>query len=80
MDSSLGPVLANITMTELENVRVRNLIADGTVAFHAHYVDTLLLIKSENVQKVLMKLNLFHKSLNFTFDSFPDKVHFRHQN
>ena len=77
MGSSLGPVLANIIMTELENVIVRNLIADGTVAFYARYVDdTLLLIKPENVQKVLMKLNSFHKSLNFTFDSFPDEVHF----
>ena len=60
-------------MTELENVIVTNLIADGTVAFYARYVDdTLLLIKPENV---LMKPNSFHKSLNFTFDSFPDEVH-----
>ena len=58
MGSSLGPVLANIIMTELENVIVRNLLADGTVAFYARYVDdTLLLIRSENLQKVLMKLN-----------------------
>ena len=39
-------------------------------------IRTLVLIKPENVQKVLMKLNSFHKSLNFTFDSFPDAVHF----
>ena len=38
--------------------------------------NTLLLIRPENVQKVLMKLNSFHKSLNFSFDSFPDEVHF----
>ena len=77
MGSSLGPVLVNIIMTKLESVIVRNLTADGTVAFYACYVDdTHLLIKPENVQKVLMKLNSFHKSLNFTFDSFPDEVHF----
>ena len=77
MGSSLGPVLANIIMTELENVIVRNLLADETVAFYALYVDdTLLLIRPEDVQKVLMKLNSFHKSLNFSFDSFPDEVHF----
>ena len=64
MGSSLGPVLANIIMTELENVIVRNLIADGTVVFYAR------------VQKVLIKLNSCHKSLNFTFDSLPDEVHF----
>ena len=75
--SSLGPVLANIIMTELENVIVRNLLANGTVAFYARYVDdTLLLIRPENVQNVRMKLNSFHKSLNFRFDSFPDEVHF----
>ena len=77
MGSSLGPVIAKIIMTELENVIVRNLLADRTVAFYARYVDdTLLLIRQENVQKVLMKLNSFHKSLNFSFDSFPDEVHF----
>ena len=69
MGSSLGSALANIIMTELENVIVRDLIADGTVVLYAHNVDdTLLLIKPENVQKVLMKLNSFHESLNFTFD------------
>ena len=51
-------------MTELENVIVKNLIADGTVVFYAR------------VQKVLIKLNSCHKSLNFTFDLFPDEVHF----
>ena len=77
MGSSLGPVLANIIMTELENVIVRNLLADGTVAFYARYVDdTLLLIRPENVKKFLMILNPFYKSLNFSFDSFPDEVHF----
>ena len=53
MGSSLGPVFANIIMTELENVIVRNLLADGTVAFYARYVDhTLLLIRPEDVQKI----------------------------
>ena len=32
-------------------------------------------IKPENVQKVLQKLNSFHRSLNFTFDPFPAEVH-----
>ena len=44
--------------------------------FYAHYVnDTLLLTKPENFQKVLMKLNAFHKSLNFTFDLSKYEVH-----
>ena len=67
MGYSLGPVLANIIMTELENQMVRNLLADGTVAFYSSYVDdTLLLIKPENVRTVLKKFNSFHSSLNFT--------------
>ena len=77
MGSSLGPVLANIIMTELENTVVEDLITDATTGFYAHYVDdTLLLIKPENVQKVLQKLNSFRKSLHFTFDPFPGEVHF----
>ena len=31
-------------MTELKNVIVRNLRADGTVAFYARYVDDTLLL------------------------------------
>ena len=77
MGSSLGPVLANIIMTELENQMVRNLLADGTVAFYSRYVDdTLLLIKPENVKMVLKKFNSFHSSLNFTCNQFQDEVHF----
>ena len=77
MGSSLGPALANIIMTELENTAVKDLTADATTGFYARYVDdTLLLIKPENIQKVLQKLNSFHKSLNFISDPFPGEVHF----
>ena len=42
-------------MRELENTVVKDLIADATTGFYARYVDdTLLLIKPENVQKVLI--------------------------
>ena len=75
MGLSLGLVLANIIMTELENQM--NLLADGTVAFYSCYVDdTLLLIKPENVKTVLEEFNSFHSSLNFTCDQFQDEVHF----
>ena len=76
MGSSLGPVLANIIMMELENVIVRNLTADGTVAFYARYIDdTLLVIKPGNVQKALIRLNSF-QTLPFTH--FLMKCIFRH--
>ena len=78
MGSSLGPVLANIIMTELENVLIKDLLDTGTIAFYARYVDdTLVLVKPNDVQKVLNKLNSFHKNLKFTVDTFPDDiVHF----
>ena len=48
MGSSLGPVLANIIMTELERVIVEPLITSGKIKFHIRYVDdTLLLVKEE---------------------------------
>ena len=77
MGSSLGPVLANIIMTELEKVVVKNLIDDGIIKFYIRYVDdTLLLVKNEDVPHVLNSLNKFDKNLNFTVEKFESKVHF----
>ena len=44
MGGSLGPVLANIIMTEFEKVVVENLIKTGTVKLYARYVDDSLLV------------------------------------
>ena len=72
--SSLGPVLANIIMTELEDVVIKPLITNGTIKFNTRFVDdTLLVIKPENV-KVNNALNKFDKKLRFTVDMFKDKV------
>ena len=38
MSSSLGPVLTN-NMTELEDVIIKPLIADGTIMFYGGFVD-----------------------------------------
>ena len=52
MGSSLGPILANIIMTELENVLTKDLLDIGTIAFYARYVDdTLVLVTPNDVQK-----------------------------
>ena len=52
MGSSLGPILANIIMTELENVLTKDLLDIGTIAFYARYVDdTSVLVKPNDVQK-----------------------------
>ena len=75
MGSSLGPVLANIIMAELEDVVIKPLITNGTIKFYTRFVDdTLLVIKPENVKKVHNALNKFDKNLRFTVDMFKDKV------
>lgn len=77
MRSSLGPVLANIIMAELEEQFVSKLISDGTINFYIRYDDTLVLLKRSDVNQVLNKLNSFHKNLRFTVDTFPNhEVHF----
>ena len=42
MGESLGPVLANIIMTECEKVIVDNLVKEGTIKFYVCYVDVFL--------------------------------------
>ena len=39
MSSSLGPVLTNNIMTQLEDVIIKPLIADGTIMFYGGFVD-----------------------------------------
>ena len=75
MGASLGPVLANIIMTEMEREVVDKLMDDGTLQFYARYVDdTLLLVKPDQVDEVLRKFNSFHPNLEFTVDRFEDCV------
>ena len=73
--SSLGPVLANIIMTELEDVIIKPLIADGTIKFYSRFVDdTLLVMKAENVSQVHKALNKFDNNLRFTVDMFQNEI------
>ena len=75
MGASLGPVLANIILTELELVVVNDLINSGTIKFYKRYVDdTLMLIKPEDIDSVLSSFNSFDSNLQFTVDRFPDSV------
>ena len=75
MGASLGPVLANIIMTELELGVVDSLIANGRIRFYARYVDdTLLLVKPEEVDDILSQFNNFHRNLEFTVDKFEECV------
>ena len=75
MGASLGPVLANIIMTELEKSVVDRLIQSGCIRFYARYVDdTLLLVKPEDVDGILQEFNSYHQNLEFTVDKFEDCV------
>ena len=50
MGSSLGPVLANVLMTEFERLVVDKLIKDGLIKFYIRYVDdALVLAKAEDI-------------------------------
>lgn len=73
MGSSLGPVLANIILTELEKRIVSELIQSGVVKFYKRYDDeTPVSVKPEDIQLVLEQLNSFHPNLKFIFDEFAD--------
>ena len=75
MVGSLGPVLANIVMTECEKVIVDKLIEDKTTKFYVRYVDnTLLVIKRTDILYVLNKFNNFNDNLEFTTDTFENYV------
>ena len=78
MGSSSGPVLANIILSEFEDIIVSELVNSGVIKFYRRYVDdTLLLIWPTDIQFVLDKFNIFDKNLKFTFDDFQDgNVHF----
>ena len=64
MGSSLGPILANIILTEFENVIVKQLIETTGLNF-----ETFVLIKKDKIQLVLNPSNSF-----YTFDD--DNIHF----
>ena len=78
MGSALGPVLANIIMTELEKLILPKLIESGIIKFYIRYVDdTLVLIKEDRIEEVLTAFNSFDRNLKFTVDEFEDGlVHF----
>ena len=57
MGFSIGPVLANIILTEFECVIVWELIIDGVIKFYKSYEDdTLVLIKFFDISAASAKL------------------------
>ena len=78
MGGSLGPLLANIIMVELESKIIRPLIEDGTIKFYTRFVDdTLLLLKKDDIERVKAELERFDSNLKFTYDMFEtENPHF----
>ena len=78
MGSPLGPTLANIIMTEFENVIIKPTITTGIIAFYKRYVDdTIVLAKSCDLDIILKQFNSFHPQIQFTVDQFSDNdIHF----
>ena len=75
MGSALGPVLANIILSEFQKLIVSDLIKSGVIKFYRRYVDdTLVLIKPSDTPEILNKFNTFDKNIQFTIDTFPDNV------
>ena len=71
MGASLGPVLANIIMTELEKAVVDDLVKSGKIKFYVRYVDdNPLLVKSEKLNDP-GTFQQFHKN---AVDKFDDCV------
>ena len=53
MGSSLGPLLANIIMVEMEKTIIKKFIDDNILLFYEHYVhDTLVVIRREHLKLI----------------------------
>ena len=75
MGYSLGPLLENVIMTDLEEKFTKTSINNNTIKFYARYVDdTLFVIKREDVRRIQNLLNNFEPNLHFTVDLFLNEV------
>ena len=75
MGVSLGPILANIIMVELEARVISPLIDDDTIKFYTRLVDdTLLLLKEEDIEQVKTALERFDSNLKFSYDKFENEA------
>ena len=72
--SSLAQVLANIILTEFEKVVGTPLMKSRILKFYCRYVDdTLVLVKEDQIDKILKAFNSFHNNLRFTVDKFENE-------
>ena len=75
MGGSLGPVLANIIMTECGKVIDNQLIEKNIVKVYIRYVDDIFLVlRKKYIDIFLNNFNSFIKNLEFTVDTFETYV------
>ena len=67
MGSPLGPILANILMTELEEELIVK-VGEDLVNWKRYVDDTLAYIKIETLNDTLNKLNSFDEKIKFTYE------------
>ena len=74
MGLSLGPVLVNIIMTELERIIIEPLITSGKIKFCIGCVDDILLLakEEEDIMLIFDNFNLFNENLKFAIYCFDD--------
>ena len=76
--SSFAPVIASIILTEFVKVVVTPLMKSGNLTFCCRCVDdTSVLVKKDEIDKMLKAFNSFQNKLQFTVDKFQiEDVHF----
>ena len=73
--SSMGPLLANIIMTEMEKSIVKPLISHSTIKFYGRYVhDTLVPVQPDNIVRIHEAFNNFDKNIKFAVDTFENET------
>ena len=71
--SPLDLEFANIVMTELESIIVKELVNKSLIKICMRYAnDTLLLVKDKDVNRIHASLNSFNKIIKFAIDNLPD--------
>ena len=74
MGTSLAPIIANIVLTEFEEVAVAPLTESGVLKFCCKYLHyTLVLVKKDQTDKILKVFNSFHNNLWFTVGKFENE-------
>ena len=69
MGSPVGPVLADIFMTELEKTLLPNIYICYIKYWRRYVDDTISYVKIGSIKHVLCLLNSFYENIKFTFES-----------